>query len=458
MANRFRVETTEMFNPSLKDNEVSMNGLPELEARVDDPVSVALVGTGVYGSHLAYQVEAAPGVRPAVLADIDVGRARETYRRAGVEEDVVAPEKTADGVEHALEAGQRVVTPEGALAAGAPVDVVIEATGDAHAAAEHAWRAIEAGNDVVMVSVEVDTTVGPVLAYLAAQHGVTYSMAYGDEPAQVVQLHDWARAQGFEVVAAGQGTELSFEPYATHEDSLERYGLSEAFVESNAPDPRMYNTFLDGTKVMVELCAAANALGLRPDTGGIHMPETDLEGLLDRLRPVADGGALERRNVIDAVTPTGDNPSAFVVTETDNESTRAYLSQRYNITATEDGTHQVFHRPFHLPQETLVSVVSAALYDRPTGVVTEQATEVVAAAKRDLDPGERIRGGGGDTIYGQLVAADVAEELDLVPFELLAGAEVTAPVRTDQRLSADDVDLERESVLYHLRRLQDALL
>lgn len=435
-----------------------MNVMPDLEARAGDPLSVALIGPGVYGSHLTYQMEQTPGVTPAVLADLDLTKATETFRQAGVSEAAVAVEDTAAGVSAALAADERVATTEGAVAAGAPVDVVVEVTGDAEAAANHAWAAIDAGNDVVMVSAEADATVGPLLSRFAEHRGVTYSMAYGDEPAQVVELCDWARAQGLDIVAAGQGTELTFAPHATQEDALQRYDLPESFIENSKPDARMYNTFLDGTKVAVELCTAANALGFPTDTDGIHMPETDREGLLETLRPVEDGGVLDRTGVIDSVTPTGENPSAFVVTEATNEATQAYLSQRYNIQTTDDGTYQLFHRPYHLPQETMISIVTAALYDRPTGVVTSQTTEVVAAAKRDLDPGETIVGGGGDTIYGRLEDADAAAEADLVPFELLAGAVVTEPVRTDQPISATDVELDTDSVLYHLRELQEMLL
>ncbi|MBZ6496965.1 hypothetical protein [Natrinema longum] len=435
-----------------------MNVMPDLEARVDDPISVALIGPGVYGSHLAYQIEQTLGVTPTILADLELEKATDTFQRAGVPDTRVSVENDANGVKNALNEGMRVATTEGTLAAGAPVDVVIEATGDAEAAAVHAWEAIDTGNDVVMVSAEVDATIGPLLSRFAAHQGVTYSMAYGDEPAQVVQLCDWARAQGLEIVAAGQGTELTFKPHATAEDSLDRYDLPDSFIENNQPNARMYNTFLDGTKVAVELCVAANALGFPPDANGIHMPETDRDGLLETLRPVDHGGVLERTGVIDSVTPTDTNPSAFVVTEATNEATQSYLSQRYNINTIDNGRYQIFHRPFHLPQETIVSVAMAALYDQPTGVVTEQTTEVVASAKRDLEPGETIVGGGGDTIYGHLEDADLADEAKLVPFELLAGAEVTRPISTDQPISEEDVDLKTDSALYHLRQLQNALL
>ena len=36
--------------------------------------------------------------------------------------------------------------------------------------------------------------------------GVVYSLAYGDQPALIAEQVDWARACGFDVVAAGKGT------------------------------------------------------------------------------------------------------------------------------------------------------------------------------------------------------------------------------------------------------------
>ncbi|WP_158059598.1 hypothetical protein [Halorussus halophilus] len=435
-----------------------MNVMSALEARVDEPIPVALIGPGVFGAHLVYQIEETPGMVPTILADLDIEKAKRTFEKTGIDADEVVFSNDSDDVAGAIDAGKRVVTEDGVVASEAPVEVVIETTGDPQAAARHAWSAIGAENDVVMVSVEVDSTIGPLLSQYASQQGVTYSMAYGDEPSQVVGMVDWARANGFEVVAAGQGTELNFNRHATHEDSLDRYGVTEKFREDNDPDPKMYNTFLDGTKVAVELCAAANAMGMRPDVSGTHMPETDREGLLETFRPKADGGVLDQTGVIDSVTPTDyRNPSAFVVTRAENEATQRYLDQRYNILTANDGEYQLFDRQYHLPPETLVSVASVALHDHPTGVVREQTSEVVAKAKRDLEPGETLATGE-DTIYGILEAADVADAEGWVPLELLNGAEVKQSISTDDTISEADVELHTDSVLYHLRKLQDELV
>jgi len=436
-----------------------MHAHSQLEARTDDPISVCLIGPGVFGSHVVYQIEATDGMEPMVLADLELHKAERSYQRCGVDgRDVTAATDRA-GIDAALASGDRVVTDDGEAAAAADVDVVVDTTGDPRAAARHAWSAIEAENHVVMVSVEVDATVGPLLQQFASNQGVNYSMAYGDEPVQTVSLAHWAEVSGFEVVAAGQGTELTFDRYGTHEDALDRYGVTETFREANDPSPEMYNTFQDGTKVAVELCGAANALGLRPDVGGLNMPTTDREGLLEKLRPETDGGILQRTPVIEAVTPTDDyrNPSGFIVTKTEHEATQQYLHQRYNILTANGGKYQLFDRQFHLPQETVVSIAQVALTDGVTGAVQEQSSEVVGRAKRSLEPGESLASGE-DTVYGSLTAAETADENDWVPFELLHGATITEPVGQDEPISKEVVDLKTDSVLHHLRKLQDDLL
>lgn len=428
-----------------------------LRKRADDPISVAIIGTGVFGKFVTYQVERMPSIDPVVLADIEISKAETAYRKAGVDTSEVVKTDDSDEVAAVLDEGKRVVTADGVVAAEAPVDVVVEVTGAPVDAARHIWAAITAENHVVNVTVETDATVGPLLSQIASTKGVTYSMAYGDEPAQVIGLVDWAQSVGLDIVAAGQGTIFTLEPHGTPDDAPERFGLSESFIENNDPNPRMYNTFLDGTKVSVELCAAANAIGLTPDSGEPHIPKTDQEGVLETLRPKGDGGVLDEKGVIDGVTPADgfNNPSAFVITEAKNPEMQQYFEQRFNVPTANGGKYQYFDRSYHIFPETTVSIANVALNDGPTGVVRTQASEVVARAKRDLEPGDVIDGGGGTTIYGALQSAEKAANEGAVPFELLAGAEVTRPVQRDERITEDDVEVDESSFLYHLRRIQD---
>lgn len=427
----------------------------QLEAR-DEPVRVGLVGAGMFGSQVAYAVEAAPGMCVAAIADIDRSKALATYRRAGVPESDVETGRSPDAAARAVAAGDRVVLDDGMDLVAAAPDVLVEATGVPEVAARHAYAAIARGVDVVNVSVETDTVVGPVLTRLAERSDATYSMAYGDQPAKIVELYDWARVNGFEVVAAGRTTG-DLAPHGTPDDALDRHRWIGPFVEEYDPDPTIYNTFLDGTKVAVESCAVANALGLRPDRTGMHVPEVSRADAPGVLCPASDGGRLGGEGVVDCLRLTDAGFSGFVVTRTDNEALREYLHRRGAVPTAAEGRYHLFHVPFHNAQETTVSVARAALYGEPTGQARSQETEVVAAAKRDLDPGDEIDGAGGYTVYGVVEAADAASEAGHVPLELLAGATVEEPVATDEFVSADDVALDTDTFLYHLRQVGDAV-
>jgi predicted homoserine dehydrogenase-like protein len=428
----------------------------QLEARAD-PVRVGLVGTGMFGSQVVYAAEETPGLRVVALADIDREKALATFERAGVPSDEVATGLGSGEARTAVAAGERVAFDDGLALVEAAPDVVVEATGVPEAAARHALAAVSRGVDVVDVSVEADTVVGPALARLAAQAGVTYSMAYGDQPAKIVELYDWARTNGFEVVAAGRTTQdLDIDPHGTPDDALDRYNWTEPPVDGIDPDPTMINSFVDGTKVAVESCAVANALGLRPDTTGMHVPAVRRADAPDVLRPAADGGILDGEGVVDCLELTDGAVTGFVVTRTDNETLQAYLHNRGSVATSSDGRHQFFHVPFHGAQETVVSVARAAVRGEPTGQPLTQATEVVARAKRDLAPGEELDGGGGYTVYGVLESADVAREAGYVPLELLPGATVESAVDRDAFVRHEDVSLETGSLLYSLRRVQES--
>ena len=429
-----------------------MNLASKLKA-LDEPVRVACIGAGIFGSQVVHALEAAPGLETAVIADREVGKAETTFRRAGVEEPVVRAED-ADAANAALADGHRVLAEDGRVAAGAHVDVVLEATGSPTAAATHVEAALRRGVDVVNVSVEADTVCGLRFAGLAREHGATYSLAYGDQPAQIVELCEWAETVGLEVVAAGKSSR-KLEPHGGPEDAIERHGAIASFGEGLDPNPRMYNTFLDGTKAAVETVSAANATGLDIDEGGVTKPTIPVADLPSTFRPAAEGGVLSRTGVVDAVTPEDARFSVFVVTRTSSDQLADYFGQRPQVSSSPDGRYQAFVRPHHFASETALSVAAVALLDEPTGAPVRHGAEVVAAAKRDLAPGDVLDGGGGTTVFGAAVDADRAAEADWVPFELLGGATIVEPLARDERVTRDHVDLDDGGALHRLRAEQD---
>jgi len=79
---------------------------------------------------------------------------------------------------------------------------------------------------------------------------------------------DWARTTGFEVVSAGKGTKYLPEYHASTPDTVwDHYGVTDEQVESGGLNPRMFNSFIDGTKSAIEMVAVANATGLTPAPG-----------------------------------------------------------------------------------------------------------------------------------------------------------------------------------------------
>ncbi|EMA54764.1 NAD(P)H-dependent oxidoreductase [Halococcus salifodinae] len=434
----------------------------------ESPVRVGVIGAGLFGSNTVAQIERVPGMRTAAIADVNAEKAAETYRAAGVDERTVVTAQTPRDANEAITADERTILDDGLDLVQMDLDVVVEATGIPNLGARHAYDAIVNDTHVVMATVEADSVVGPILTELAEQCGVVYSMAYGDQPALIVELCDWAESVGLDIVAAGKGNAYLEEyRHGTPDDVFDRLDLDEAFVDSHDLNARMYNSFLDGTKVAVEMCAVANATGLRPDRTGMHLPTAEIPEIPNLLRPKSDGGLLDDMGVVETVSslhPDGSSVTrdisfgVFVVTTTPTERTRAYLEENAGtgFYVSDDGDYQVFYRPYHLPgAETTISIANAVLYDEPTGASYHRVGEVVARAKQPLEPGEDLDGGGGYTIYGVLEDATTVDESGHIPFELLDGATVTEPVDRDAILTYDDVDVETDSFIYHLRRLQD---
>jgi predicted homoserine dehydrogenase-like protein len=172
------------------------------------PVAVGVIGAGKFGAMFLAQAPLTRGLYVVGVADLDPARARAQLAAAGWD----APRYAAASLGEALRTGGTHVGPDAeALIALAELEVIVEATGVPAAGIRHALAAIRHGKHVVMVNVEPDALVGPLLARKAQQAGVVYSLAWGDQPALICEQVDWARACGFHVVAAGKGTR--YEPH-----------------------------------------------------------------------------------------------------------------------------------------------------------------------------------------------------------------------------------------------------
>ncbi|MBM3934755.1 MAG: flagellar biosynthesis protein FlgA [SAR202 cluster bacterium] len=413
------------------------------------PIKVAVIGCGRFGTMMMTQIRRAPGMEVAVACDMSGQRAAAALVQAGYRGDAVVRARTASAANDAIASGRPVATDDIRVALESGVDVVVEATGDPDAGARHAHGAISAGKHIVMVNVEADVLVGPQIKRMADRAGVVYSLAYGDQPAIIEDLFDWAVSMGFEVVAAGKGTMYIPEfRFATPDDALTRYGYRLDDPATQVLNARMYNSFLDGTKSAVEMCAVANMTGLTPDVPGMHFPPASIAEIPALLIPESEGGVLKGRNVVEVVsslrrdgTQIADSLrwGVFVVITSDSEYLRSCLKE-YGVAVDPSGRYGLMYRPFHLiGMETPMSIAKAYLYREPTGAPKSRVAEVAAAAKRDLGPGETLDGEGGYTVYGIVVSAAQSDRQCLLPIGLSHGARVLRPVKKGAILTVEDV-------------------
>jgi predicted homoserine dehydrogenase-like protein len=412
------------------------------------PIRVGLIGAGKFGSMFLAQVPTLPGLEVAVIADLDPDRAREACRTVGWDEARIA--------------GTRFATDGLDACRAEDVEVVIEATGHPEAGIRHALAAIEAGRHIVMVNVEADVLAGPLLAEKARERGVVYSMAYGDQPALVSEMVDWARAAGFTVTAAGKGTKyLPAYHNVTPDDVWTHYGLTPEQAKAGGMNPQMFNSFLDGTKSAIEMAAIANACDLDVPEEGLTFPPCGVDDLAQVLRPKSVGGQLDRDGMVEVVSSLERDGrpvfrdlrwGVYVVLKAPNDYAAACFRQ-YGLPVDSTGRYAAMYKPFHLiGLELSISVLSAALRREPTGSTRAWRGDAVAVAKRDLKAGEILDGEGGYTVYGRLAPASRSKAGGMLPIGLAHGVRLTRDVSAGAVVTENDVALDAGRLAVRVRR------
>ncbi|HSR72642.1 MAG TPA: flagellar biosynthesis protein FlgA, partial [Kiloniellales bacterium] len=249
---------------------MNLSRLLRARAEANRPVRVGLIGAGKFGAMFLAQARVTPGLHVMGIADLDPQAARRALAATGWPPEQAAAKDFAA----ALENGTTRITDDAAALIGASgLEVVVDATGHPAAGLRHARLCRAQGRHLVMVNVEADALAGPLLARDAEKAGLVYSLAYGDQPALVCELVDWARTCGFPVLAAGKGTKyLPAYHASTPETVWQHYGLDPAQAEAGGLNPQMFNSFIDGTKSAIEMAAVANATGLKPAPDGLGFP------------------------------------------------------------------------------------------------------------------------------------------------------------------------------------------
>ena len=411
------------------------------------PLRVGLIGAGKFGSMYLSQARHTPGVRLSAVADLDPERARAALAHVGWPDAVIGAVAFTDDAM--------------AMIGRSDVDIVIDATGSPAAGIAHVLACCEHGKHIVMVNVEADALAGPLLAQRAREAGIVYSLAYGDQPALICEMVDWARACGFEVVAAGKGTKYLPEYHASTPDTIwGYYGVTPEDARVGGLNPQMFNSFLDGTKSAIEMCAVANATGLAAPSG-LSFPPCGVDDLPRVLRPRTDGGVLTHRGQVEVISSLERDGSpvfrdlrwgVYVVFSGGSDYVERCFRE-YGLKTDPSGEFSALYKPYHLiGLELGISVASIGLRGEPTGTPIAFSADVVAIAKRDLAAGETLDGEGGFTVYGRLMPAEESLRLGGLPLGLAHNAKLKRAVAAGEPVRWDDVGIDETQLAVRVRR------
>ncbi len=288
-------------------------------------------------------------------------------------------------------------------------DVVVEATGNPEKSALLAEKCLLSGKHVSMVSKEADVIAGPYLYRLAKSKGLVYSIAIGDQPANLINWISYIQALGMDVICAGKSSEYDF-IYDPNSGKF-KYRDSIAQIPELANywhlGPDIEATLIERSKLLSdypqyavpdynEMNVVANATGLLPSCSRLHYPMINVAELADVYALKEDGGILEKPGVLDAfnclhrfdeVSFAG---GVFVVVKNHNDKVFDILAEKGHVVS-KNKKYMALYLPYHfMGMEAPMSVLQAyylgiASYTRCDNVAT-----MVCRTERDFKKGERL--------------------------------------------------------------------
>ncbi len=430
----------------------------ENRAQINKPIRVGLIGCGKFGTMFLSQALGLRGLRVDAIVDQSLDNIYKSLENIEWPKDKT--EKTSSS--KARKNDNIYITDDlDKIISSDNIDILIEATGNPVAGTKHILKTIRNGINVVNVTVEADALVGPILNHEAIKNGVIYSLAYGDQPALICDLVDWARLSGFEVICAGKGTKYLPEySYSTPDTVWHYYGFSEAEVKNSDLNPKMFNSFLDGTKSAIEMCSVSNATGLTPPKNGLTFTPCGADELPFLCRSMADGGKLLSHGTVEVVSSLKRNKQevirdlrwgVFVVFKTNSD----YVSRcfkEYGIKTDETGKFAAIYRPYHLiGLELSESILRVGLLGIPTGFPKSFLGDAVAVAKKDLLVNTKLDGEGGYSVYSKLAPAEDSIKLDALPIGLANNLKLKRDIKKDEIIKWSDVDYDKNDPVVKLR-------
>ncbi|KAF2185473.1 SAF domain-containing protein [Zopfia rhizophila CBS 207.26] len=385
--------------------------LAELEA-AGKPIQVGIIGAGKFGSTYISQSHRNKGVRLAAIADLSPERALSALRRTGFPEHKYDPTNSIS-----LEEGLR------------------QGNGSTAAGVCHVLLCYEHKKHIVMVKVEADVLAGLLLTREAKEAGIIYSMAYGDQPALIAEMIDWAQTTVFDVVCAGEGKKYLPQYHESTPDTVSNhYGSTKEQLVTGDFNPQMSNSFLDGTKSALEMAAVANECDLGSPSDGLKFPPCGAYDLPRVLRPKEDGGQPQKKGMVGVVSCLEMDGrwvfnylrwGVYVVIEAPGDYQRDFFKQ-YGLKTDPTGKYTAQYKRYHLiGLELGISIATITVRGEPTA---------------DLKASEKLDGEGGFMAYGKLMTAEDSLAIEGLPIGLAHSIVPKNDIKKGHNLSWADVE------------------
>lgn len=396
------------------------------------PIKVGVIGAGQMGYGMVSQISTIPGMIVAGISDINLDaakRAADAYNASAAEKVNILTSTDFKEIVHSPN-----------------VEVIVDATGVPEAGAKISLETLIAKKHLVLLNVEIDITVGPLMKKLYDAADLVYTGSDGDEPAATVQMYEFAKSMGMEVLVAGKGKNNALKVSANPD-------TAQAEADSKGMNSHMLAAFQDGTKTMAEMNLLSNAIGYVPDVVGMHGISADLDGTVEKLNLKENGGVLNSFGVVEYVD--GIAPGIFCIVKGQNEGVQHELNY---LLKKGERDHHILFRPYHLCSLETPLTIARAVLEHDIAIVPLGApiSETVAVAKRDIKAGEKIDGIGGYCVRGVLETHADMKKNGNVPIGLVGGASVAKrDIKDGAFLTIDDIELDESTTVYKLRKLQD---
>jgi len=406
----------------------------QLRERENNPIKVGVIGAGQMGFGLITQISRIPGMIVGGVSDVNVERAQKAVDYYQSQENRKVNTLVSADYREVIQSSN--------------VEVIVDATGVPEVGANISLEALNSRKHLVLLNVEVDITIGSYMNSLFQSAGLVYSGSAGDEPAAIVELYEFAKTMGMEVVVAGKGKNNKLKTTANPDTAA-------AEAKAKNMSPHMLAAFQDGTKTMAEMNLLSNAIGLVPDKVGMHGVVANLDDVAQKLDLKENGGVLNSLGVVEYVN--GLAPGVFVIVKSDLEPVDEELRYLLKVDNSH-GNHYTLYRPYHLASlETPVTIAKAVLHhDTSIHPLGAPISETVTVAKRDIKAGETLDGIGGYSVRGVLETHQDMEVNGHIPIGLISGKVVVKKdIKEGQFLTYDDVELDPSTTVWKLRALQD---